>query len=93
MRSTDYSEALVVEKFFGNTFQQVITTKSKLLDVTLTNNTDPVLNVSVDNKVNTLYKSNHLQYRRSFQDEAGTEQNSNGRQSRKTISQSFLHTS
>ena len=55
MRSTDYSEALVVEKLFGNSFQQVITTKSKPLDVILRNNTDPVLNGSVDNRVKTLY--------------------------------------
>ena len=63
MRSTDYSEDLVVEKLFENSFQQVITTKSKLLDVILTNNTDPVLNVSVDNRVKTLYKCYHLPYR------------------------------
>ena len=62
MRSTDYSEALVVEKLFENSFQQVITTKSKLLKVILTNNTDLVLNVSVDNRVKTLYKSDHLPY-------------------------------
>ena len=63
MRSTDYSEALVVGKLFENSFQQLITTKSKLLDVILTNNTDSVLNVSVDNRVKTLYKSHHLPYR------------------------------
>ena len=62
MRSTDYSEALVVEKLFEDSFQQVITTKSKLRDV-FTNNTGPVLNVSVDNRVKTLYKSDHLPYR------------------------------
>ena len=63
MRSTDYSEDLVVEKLFGNSFQQVITTKSKPLDVILTKNTDPVLNVSVDNRVKTLYYCDHLPYR------------------------------
>ena len=63
MQSTDCSEALVVEKFFENSFQQVITTKSKLLDVILKNNTGPVLNVSVDNRVKTLYKSVHLPFR------------------------------
>ena len=54
LRSTDYSEALVVESFFGNSFQQIISTKNKLLDVFLTNNTDTVLNVFVDNRVKTL---------------------------------------
>ena len=63
MRSTDYSEALVVEKFFENSFQQVLITKNKLLDVILTNTTDPVSNVSVDIRVKTLYKSDHRPYR------------------------------
>ena len=57
MRSIDYRKTLVVEKFFENSFQQVVITKNKLLDVTLTNNADPVLYVSVDNRVKTLYKS------------------------------------
>ena len=60
MRSTDYSEALVVQRLFENSFQQVITTKEKLLDVIVTNSTDAVLNVSVDNRVKTLYKSDDL---------------------------------
>ena len=60
MRSTDYSEALVDKKLFENSFQPVITTKSELLDVTLTNNTDPVLSVSVDNIVKNIHKSDHL---------------------------------
>ena len=55
-------DQLTTAKLFENSFQQVITTKSKLLDVILTNNTDPVLNVSVDNRVKTLYKSVHLPF-------------------------------
>ena len=63
IRSPDYSEALVAAKLFENSFLQVKTTQIKLLDVILTNDTDPVLHVFVDNSVKILYKSDHPQYR------------------------------
>ena len=91
MRSTDYSEALVVGKFFENSFQQVITTKSKLLNVILIKATDSVLNVSVDDRVRTFYKFNQLPYRTRFsQDKAGAEQNSNRRSPKKKRFHSLL---
>ena len=66
MGPTEYSEAQVVEKLFENCFQRVITTKRMLVNVILKNNADPVLNVSVDIRAKTLYKSDHLPYRAQF---------------------------
>ena len=93
MKSTDYSEALIVEKFFENSFQQVISTKSKLLDVILTNNTDPVLNVSVDNRVKTLYKSDHLPYRAKLSGQSWYRAEIKRREAKKRFQSLFLHTS
>ena len=65
-KQTDYSETLLVEKFFENIFLQVISTKSRLLDDILTNNTNPVLKPCVDNSVGTIYKCNQMPYRAKF---------------------------
>ena len=52
-------EALVLEELFGHNYQQLITGAKKQLDVILVNNTDPILNVSVDNYVKKLFKFDH----------------------------------
>ena len=93
MRSTDYSEAFVVQKLFKNSFQQVITTKSKLLDVNLTSNTDPVLTFLLIIEFRPFLNLITCHIGRSFQDKAGTEQNSNGRKSKKRFHCLFLYTS
>ena len=59
MESSNLDEALVLEELFGHNYQQLITGAKKQLDVILVNNTDPILNVSVDNYVKKLFKFDH----------------------------------
>ena len=57
MESSNLDKALVLEELFEHNYQQLITGAKKQLDVILVNNREPILNVSVDNYVNKLFKS------------------------------------
>ena len=59
MESTNLDDALVLEELCEHNYQQLITGAKKQLDVILVNITEPILNVSVDNYVKKLFKSDH----------------------------------
>ena len=51
MASSHYDEAVFLEDLFDHNFQQNLKGQKMHLDVVLTNNSDPILNVCVDNKI------------------------------------------
>ena len=59
MESSNLDQALVLEDLFEHNYQQLVTGAKKHIDVILVNNTDSILNVSVDNYVKKPFKSDH----------------------------------
>ena len=59
MESSNLDQALVLEELFEHNYQQLVTGAKKHIDVILVNNTASILNVSVDNYVKKLFKSDH----------------------------------
>ena len=56
------NEAVSVALLFEQDYQQLITGKKKQLDVTLTNNSDLILNISANNRLKRLHNSDHPPY-------------------------------